>query len=1515
MNWKSHLSQIKHHTGLNTISKSSVAPAHVEIIITVYNGYEALKKCIQSLLVHTHSKYPIYIYNDASTDSRIRPYLDCLEQQHKHIMVTHHDKNMGYLANVNQAMAKSVHDVVLLNSDTRVTAHWLTEMLHIASDECIGAVCPLSDSATILSLENHQQHRTERLQKLKGLWFEIPTAVGFCMLIKRALIQQLGGFDAYYAPGYGEECDYSMRIRLAGYHIAVAPASFVYHQGSQSFDKTADKLKQQHQKLLELRWPNYSQEVHAFIQQSPVQHIDRLIEKKKDRPKVLHVVHGLENKGGVELFTIELLQKMGSDCQHEVLTGAFRKPQYKSAVQTQLGAEIKLIELPQTKPQGFIYTHRSDLFNAVLDLNFANLLLFGQYDVVHFHSLVGIGSMLWPLICQQHKVPYALYFHDHFGLCQIYSMLTTVDGKELFCGQNHMSATSQVCQQCLQHKTKFNRIPQAEYMQHRLQIWHSIIAGSQKNYFSSHYLLKQYQLRYPNSVAKNQVFAPSFLPDRSSPRKIKSKPIKIAYLGHFTAFKGAYIFLEAQKKLQSETLIEWHIIGGVESKFKPLIEQQRIRCKGAFNSAELPELLAEIDLVVLCSLFPESYSITLSEALFAGIPVIAPKIGAFEERLHKRNGFLFEAGNSDDLAAQIQCFIQCYNDTDFLPTITYRNSTSVTDITQLETLYSKVSSASFQSFAATTNHVSAKPRHNAFQQMVQWLDAPHTLEANPDWSEPAEKLQICIIGQQKTLIEQTQRSIDLHGSDVQFIDIEALFSHSINQQKTILLLLAGTVVNDNLGNWLAAFQDARAAVGLADFALINEREQVYAPHFQQRFSWINHKANNQAVGALLINPALTHQDVWLKVQNESHNMQLLQKWIESSYELFGHMSIHYFPHYSYALMDLLWVKNFKQPPATPSLTTKSASVLTILESHLPAAKIMTLTQNLRVQKGIKNLRIMLFSNTITSAESSNFRVFPLSAEKHKQQLIKNQLSSFDAEYILFLNDNIIFNNLECLSRLQNVLTEFNLDAVSPPAAISRNNNHLLGNKLGGGLFFYGKGVVADSTFHPANHPIEHALLDEDCILIRRQAWQNVEPHLSDFSYYSTFVLSLLLSDHGYRSGLVKVPGLLKSGMPSHCAHSQINALESERSDIIKKSQQFKPPSHYSVALSSRKNNSLDMNYGTFKTPKNLPRVIGYAHDSWASGFYRVKSPLSALAATGMASVLFLPENHVQSFPTPYEVEKMQADYLLLHHCFSDVQLAHLQQFKKQLTIPIVLSIDDLLTHIPDYNPMSEKIPKNINNKLKTAFKLADRVIVSTNYLAEQYRTLANEITVIPNFISEQIWPITRNTSSFQRRLRIGWAGAGQHHADLAWLAPIIKATKDHVQWVFFGDKPDLVHTDWIEYHAPVSFTKYHEVLPSLNLDIGIAPLRDNPFNHAKSNLKLLEYGALGLAVICSDITPYKLSPAIRLNNDPDVWIECIMRLCNSPTRVQTNGNNMAQWVVSNYVLERNLGSWKSVLEL
>ncbi len=1516
MAWRKHLKTITSRSGFNQ-SSGLTKPRPIDIIIPVYNGFDVLTDCVESVLKHTSSIHPILILNDASTDPRVAAFLDRIEASYDHVKVIHREKNLGYLHNTNLAVTTSGRDVLLLNADTVVTEGWLDELQNIAADHQVGIACPLSNNATILSIKNHEPQHLDQLGAMTGMWYPIPTAVGFCMLIKKTVISALGGFDPYYHPGYGEECDYSMQLRAMGLQVAAAPAAFVYHHGSKSFKKQADKLQQQHQKLLNLRWPDYHKEITAFSSSNPTQFIDLLtgIKKNSRQARVLHVVHGLENKGGVELFTLELLKHLENGAEQVVLTNKISAAGAREKIVAALGPHVQLIELINSPYQGFIYTHRSDLFNSVLDEHFAYVLKFGRFHAVHFHSLVGMGSMIWPLICHQFDIPYFLFFHDHFGLCQIYSLVKQHQGKDQFCGKDFLDPNDSGCLECMQQKTKYNSYDTGQYVSERVEIWGAVIQNSLHLYFSSQYLQQQYQKKYQLHAQLCSVFEPSFLPSKQQPRKPVTAQVKIAFLGHFTTFKGAELFLDACDAYQHQTHIEWHILGGLDGAFSERVHARNILVSGRYETSELPSLLKPIDLVVLCSVFPDSYRITLSESLHAGVPVIAPDIGAFKSRINAENGALFKAGDSADLIEKIAWFINNSQNSNFLAEIKFNNKHNASRSQQLVNCYSQTTVSNLPQHNSKTRSLSA-PKNSAYQSMARWLAAPFTLEAEADWFAPPQNHVVCVVTGDVNQLQLTKHSIKQFLPQAIHIKATDLLSKQYRCRQNILLIESGCTINENIGNWINAFNQADKWLGLADYALINHHNQTYAPQFQNRFSWLNHTSLNEAVGCLMINAEFLDNPAVIDTLSDPLNSQPLQLLVKQTYQQHNEEAFHYFPHFSYGYFDQSWVKNWKQyaPPKTPPVPSKKNHVLALVRTQLAAQKIGAMINNLCAQNGFLKVSVLLLSKEHYVAQAAAVKVYQSAVfEPPSETYIKDHITELKPDFIWLLNDNVHLNGLWCLNQMITCLLNWPLAAISPAAARSKNPHEVIANKAGGGLFFFSKGVLTNTSFQQPDHPIEHTLLDEDCALFTYDAWQKSQPK-NIWPIYDMLVRSRSLTQQGLKLGVVNIHSLVKSGLPSYASDTALAQLHNERKLLVDRFNTTQATEFYSTAFSNRTTCQLDTALGTFKTPKHLPRILAYAHDSWGSGFYRIKSPLTALAADNKASTLFLPEGKNSLFPTPYEVAKTGADVLLLHNCFSDLQLTSLTAIKNQHPVPMVLSLDDLITAIPEYNPAAKKNPKDMLDRVKLAFGLADRVVVSTPYLAEQYQAFHHAITVIPNRISEQIWPFKHNPLNADGRLRIGWAGAGQHQADIAWLTSVIAATEQHVQWVFFGDKPHKLKHPGIEYHPPVPFSEYPKALENLNLDVGIAPLLDNPFNRAKSHLKLLEYGAVGAAVICSNLTPYDGSPALQLENDPALWIETILSLNQDRAAVATHALQISAWVKKHHTLENQLTEWLQLLK-
>ncbi len=1487
-----YLNNLSKHQILNTAHESDEV-IEVEIIVPVYNGFDALVKCLDALLRYTDQYQFITLLNDASTDHRVNEYLSTLAV-HDQVTVINRKQNLGYLQNVNQYLTTVDHHVLLLNADTQVTDGWLAAMLCVARDEKVGAVCPLSNNATILTLPTQDPTQIEHLTALKGMWYPIPTAVGFCLLIKQAVLQQLGGFDPFYDPGYGEECDYSMLIRQAGWQVACAPAAYVKHQGSQSFRATATDLQTQHQKLLDLRWPLYSGEVEAFHTKNPTHLIQHWLAAKNTRQsKVLHVVHGIDNKGGVELFTHELIAQFSNELQHTIIMPPRNK---KFLNESPVDEQLKIIEIPVglNQPEHIIFNLPADLYQTSMDQFFHQLLLLGNFQMVHFHSLVGVGSQIWPLICQQLDIPYFFFVHDHSGLCQIFSLSTTNNKQEVFCGNNQSDETSEQCLKCLSKKTQKTRLTTQSFLQIRKKIWHKTLTGAEKIQFASHYLRNAYLKIFPEISEHSQVFSPCYYPSQVARLKpLNPGKLRLAFLGQFGVLKGAQLFIDLYHRLNNPA-IGWQIIGGVDPKYKDQLDHTNITITGSYDKDNLGKLLKDVDLVVFTAQIPETYSITLTEAWIHGVPVVAPDLGAYGQRITEGvNGFLYQNNNLASLVNAIENFIKKQQQNDAIRSIEFvqdnENLTAVLERQYHQSITTK-QSRTWVKPGGLELSLLPPPRSNAYQSMQMWIEAPQTLEAGADWLTPPSGCPVLLLGTIDELFLKSQNNIKTHLQSPKFIDAKDL-AHT--DADTVLIIEAGAHINENIGNWMSSFTATNAKLGLADFALHNQTQQIYAPQFQAGFSWTNFDAGHQIVGCLLLKKSAWKADL---LQQTLQQPQPLRQLVRKAHQT---NQVSYFPHFSHTILDQLWVKKWKSAPQKKQVKSKPYKLLILLASQLPKSQI----------KGV--VKLISQQNTVINGLTD---VIHLDVENQQDETPTIDEKAYT--HFMLLHDNVRMSNDDCIEKLITSLQDSELDAISMPAATEGNRNHLLAKKYGSDLHFHGIGRIRDIRFDWPGSATEHELLDDDMMLFSQAAWQTVRSEiLTPNGFYQALRCSQALQQAGFKIGISNDPGWHKHGIPYLQFTQSKTTLASERMDIIDASLHQPTHSNYSPALSCTYPCNLDLVHVVFKTPKTLPRVVAYAQDDWASGFYRVKSPLNVLAAENKISVQFMSTKHRHWVPSPHELARLQPDALLLHGFYADKQLKALHQYHKQLNIHTIISLDDLLTQIPDYSPMTNKVPDDVGTRIKLACSLADTLLVSSDVLATQCKNWHRNIKVIPNRLSKTLWPQVQNAIPTEKKLRIGWAGAGQHQADLLWIKPLVEQTHHQFDWVFFGDHPEGIDLNMIEFHSPVNLLHYPAKLQQLGLNLAIAPLVDNAFNAAKSALKLLEYGALGIPVLASDLPCYQNSPADLLPNQPKLWKDQLEAYDNDRQLLYDNGQTMRAWVSDHHWLEDHTAQWLELLQI
>lgn len=305
-------------------------------------------------------------------------------------------------------------------------------------------------------------------------------------------------------------------------------------------------------------------------------------------------------------------------------------------------------------------------------------------------------------------------------------------------------------------------------------------------------------------------------------------------------------------------------------------------------------------------------------------------------------------------------------------------------------------------------------------------------------------------------------------------------------------------------------------------------------------------------------------------------------------------------------------------------------------------------------------------------------------------------------------------------------------------------------------------------------------------------------------------------------------------------------------------------------------------------------VLALLTEDSAVGYYRMYQPMKMMESLGLINLKITPgftwgikKSETTDFPNlewfssdkgdgfiPDIIVGQRHDYL--HYVSLVGGLA------KGYNVPLVIDTDDDVQAVrpfnpgyASYHPDSDNLIANI--KLMSIPHLS-AITTSTPHLKERHEQYGKPVYVAPNSIDIKTRTFPRTKEN--KKIRIGWIGSACHFENLQIIQQAVKdivANYPNVEFVFtnlYGDlwnNPPKEIADRVipvckfygckERHgvcqkAYTSFDKYAKSIAKLNLDIGLAPLKDNLFNRSKSNLRILEYWGQKTAVIASRVRPY-----------------------------------------------------------
>jgi GT2 family glycosyltransferase len=264
--------------------------AALAVVIPVYRGLASVQACLASVLAslpHNRAAAAVLVIDDGSPEAALSAWLDSLAAAGR-ITLLRNRHNLGFIESVNRALRlPGSHDVLLLNADTLVHGDWIDRLLAaLYSADDIAAVTPWSNNGEISSFPNigvaapapgpaGLRRLDEAAAALRrdgmGADIELPACCGFAMLMRRAALDAVGVLDGVgLQRGYGEEVDWCLRARAAGYRHLAATGVYVAHAGGVSFGDEKKLRVRQNRAVLLARYPDYYPDYQRFLRDDPL---------------------------------------------------------------------------------------------------------------------------------------------------------------------------------------------------------------------------------------------------------------------------------------------------------------------------------------------------------------------------------------------------------------------------------------------------------------------------------------------------------------------------------------------------------------------------------------------------------------------------------------------------------------------------------------------------------------------------------------------------------------------------------------------------------------------------------------------------------------------------------------------------------------------------------------------------------------------------------------------------------------------------------------------------------------------------------------------------------------------------------------------------------------------------------------------------------------------------------------------------------------------------------------------
>jgi GT2 family glycosyltransferase/glycosyltransferase involved in cell wall biosynthesis len=601
----------------------------IDVIVPVYKGLNETLRCILSVLTAEPAcAHELIVINDASPDSTL---IFCLRKIAGRGLITLLDNpaNLGFVKTANRGLCLHPdRDVVLINSDTEVSGDWLQRLRRAAySAANVGTVTPLSNNATICSYPAFCEDNAipddvnpVLLDQLcagcnEGSYVEVPTGVGFCLYFRRDCLDATNLLDEeHFGKGYGEENDFCMRAMERGWRHLLTLDTFVYHRGGTSFGTDKEPAINRAMKVMESIHPDYSTLVGGHLRANPALPFRRRLDLARlagPRPSLLYITHN--RGGGTERHVLDLANRLEREGSRAIVL----RPLDASRVRLERPAVKATPNLVFAIPEEY-WTLRE----ALRELGVGH---------IHVHHSIDLPGDVFRLIGDL-NLPYDWTIHDYYSICP---RINLIDETGVYCGE----PGAVKCQVCLEQNGAYGGEP-VDILRWREE-YGAWLAGARKVFVPHRDVAVRLTRYFPTVEFTERRHFETYITARPVAAPLAAgETLRIAVIGSIGPHKGLDIVMRcARDGLARNLPLAFHIVGhtACDDAVRAL---KNVAVTGAYKEEDIFDILGSLHChcAFFPSVWPETYTYTLSIAFLGGLFPIAFDLGAPAARI-REHGF------------------------------------------------------------------------------------------------------------------------------------------------------------------------------------------------------------------------------------------------------------------------------------------------------------------------------------------------------------------------------------------------------------------------------------------------------------------------------------------------------------------------------------------------------------------------------------------------------------------------------------------------------------------------------------------------------------------------------------------------------------------------------------------------------------------------------------------------------------------------------------------------------------